>query len=123
MQRSIQLVLALLMATIVSAIPVVADEGLEIDWSRADIGVNVMYGGSFNLTGMVGRPDAGAEMVGGGFALTGGVYGVTIVSQPSSTPIPGVTIIGLWALAAILLIGARLYGGGYTTVRRATSND
>jgi len=123
MERFIQLVLVLLIAIAVSAIPAAADGDLEIDWSRADIGVNVMYGGAFNLTGMVGRPDAGAEMVGGGFALTGGVYGATIVSQPSSTPIPGVTIIGLWALAAMLLIGARLYGGGHTTARRATPND
>ena len=99
-----------LMAALPAVGTVSADGGVEVEWTRSDNGTTIMTNGLLTLAGTVGSADSNGKMEGGGFALTGGVWGTVIPSRPSSTPIPGLTIIGLWVLAAVLLVGMRLYG-------------
>lgn len=47
----------------------------EITWYTIDAGgTSSTSGGSFDLAGTVGQPDAGQEMTGGQFSLTGGFW-------------------------------------------------
>ena len=47
----------------------------EITWYTIDAGgTNNASGGNFTLSGTIGQPDAGAEMTGGQFSLTGGFW-------------------------------------------------
>ena len=49
--------------------------GFEIPWYTVDGGGAMnSTGGAFELSGTIGQPDAGPEMTGGGFALTGGFW-------------------------------------------------
>lgn len=45
-----------------------------IDWYTIDGGGGTSTGGGFELSGTIGQPDAGPEMSGGGFTLTGGFW-------------------------------------------------
>jgi hypothetical protein len=105
-----------LVAALAAVGTVSADGGIEVEWTRSDNGTTIMTNGLLTLAGTAGSADSNGEMEGGGFALTGGVWGATIPTRPSSTPIPGLTIVGLWVLAAVLLVGMRLYGGSRATL-------
>lgn len=55
-----------------------------IDWYTIDAGGDTSVGGSLELTGTVGQPDAGVVMTGGGFSLAGGFWA-------GAAPGPGAT--------------------------------
>ncbi|TWT44089.1 hypothetical protein RAS1_04960 [Phycisphaerae bacterium RAS1] len=47
----------------------------EIDWSTIDSGGGMnSTGGSFEVSGTIGQPDAGSAMTGGSFSLVGGFW-------------------------------------------------
>lgn len=54
-----------------------------IDWFTVDGGGGTSIGGTFELSGTIGQPDAGVEMTGGTFSLTGGYWaGAGVPSNP-----------------------------------------
>ncbi len=54
-----------------------------IDWYTIDGGGGTSAGGTFELSGTIGQPDAGPEMTGGTFSLTGGFWaGAGVPSNP-----------------------------------------
>ncbi|GEM_PF-890172 len=67
-----------LIALACAAAPVFA-QPFAINWYTIDGGGGTSAGGTFNLSGTIGQPDAGAVMSGGSFALQGGFWvgGVT----------------------------------------------
>jgi len=51
-----------------------AQAQLSIPWFTIDGGGGVSSGGSFSLSGTIGQHDAGPQLAGGAFALTGGFW-------------------------------------------------
>ena len=49
-------------------------QSYDLSWFSIDGGGNPSSAGSFDLSGTVGQPDAGASMTGNGFELTGGFW-------------------------------------------------
>lgn len=55
-----------------------------IDWYTIDGGGHMWSsGGAFELGGTIGQPDAGVEMTGGSFTLTGGFWTIPACSCPA----------------------------------------
>ena len=54
-------------------------QSFSMDWYTIDGGGGKSSGGTFELNGTIGQPDAGAVMTGGGFELTGG-FGVAQIN-------------------------------------------
>ena len=48
--------------------------GYDLSWWTIDGGVTFATGGTFNLGGTAGQPDASNELAGGAFRLTGGFW-------------------------------------------------
>jgi hypothetical protein len=57
------------------AVGTASAQSFDLDWDTID-GGGAMWttGGSFELSGTIGQPDAGVVMTGGGFELTGGFW-------------------------------------------------
>jgi hypothetical protein len=60
--------------------------GFDLSWYTIDCGAETSSGGSFQLAGTIGQPDAGAAMTGGNFALVGGF--APGVGEPTAIPCP-----------------------------------
>ena len=54
-------------------------QSFSMDWYTIDGGGGKSSGGTFELNGTIGQPDAGAVMTGGGFELTGG-FGIAQIN-------------------------------------------
>ena len=54
-------------------------QSFSLDWYTIDGGGGKSSGGTFELNGTIGQPDAGAVMTGGGFELTGG-FGIAQIN-------------------------------------------
>ena len=82
MLRKLSITLALL------AIPVVLLAAPTIDWFTVDGGGATSAGGSLQVSGTIGQPDAtsASAMTGGTLTLTGGFWGVTLPSCTSFAP-------------------------------------
>ncbi|USN98702.1 MAG: hypothetical protein H6810_11130 [Phycisphaeraceae bacterium] len=61
-------------ATIMSLAVAASAQPYEIPWYTIDGGGGTSAGGTFQLAGTIGQPDAGPTMTGGGFSLTGGFW-------------------------------------------------
>ena len=63
------------LAALVAGTALAGGVGLEIPWYTIDGGgVMNSTGGTFELSGTIGQPDAGQIMSGGGFTLSGGFW-------------------------------------------------
>jgi len=85
-QRSIAKILPIL--GIAGSISLAGPAGgpFEISWSTIDGGgTSSTTGGSFDLAGTIGQPDAGVTMSGGNFSLTGGFW-AGVNNAPSCAP-------------------------------------
>ncbi len=51
-----------------------AGQGFEIPWHTIDGGGAVVVGGTYELIGTIGQPDASTPLVGGGWSLVGGFW-------------------------------------------------
>jgi len=49
--------------------------GYTLDWWTVDSGGGTISGDGYTLVGTAGQPDAAAALVGGGYLLSGGVWG------------------------------------------------
>ena len=68
----VTILLALLVVVGVALAAVTA--GYNLDWWTSDGGGGTSSGGSYNLSGTIGQPDAGV-MTGGSYRLEGGFWG------------------------------------------------
>ena len=57
-----------------------------IDWYKIAGGGGVSTGGTYQVTGTIGQPDAGGAMSGGQYAVTGGFWSLINVVQVPGVP-------------------------------------
>jgi hypothetical protein len=69
------------LAVAVSVADGLAGGGYDLSWNTIDGGGGKSTGGTFELEGTIGQPDAGGPLTGGTFSLTGGFW-------PGAAPIP-----------------------------------
>jgi len=60
--------------------------GFDLSWNTIDCGAGISTGGSFQLAGTIGQPDAGAAMTGGSFSIIGGF--APGIGEPTAIPCP-----------------------------------
>jgi hypothetical protein len=78
--KKILLVLGLLIPTISFA------QSYTIDWYKIAGGGGISTGGTYQVTGTIGQPDASGAMTGGSFSLTGGFWSLISVVQTAGLP-------------------------------------
>ena len=94
-------ILLCLCTTLAASVAVVP--GYDVSWSTIDGGTAVIAGGSFQLTGTVGQPEAGGIMAGGAFGVTGGFWSSgddTTCPQDISGSDGAIDVVDLLALLA-----------------------
>jgi hypothetical protein len=57
-----------------------------IDWYKIAGGGGTSTGGTYQVSGTIGQPDAGANMSGGNYSLTGGFWSLISVVQTAGLP-------------------------------------
>jgi hypothetical protein len=57
-----------------------------IDWYKIAGGGGTSTGATYQVTGTIGQPDAGATMSGGNYSLTGGFWSLISVVQTAGAP-------------------------------------
>ncbi len=57
-----------------------------IDWYKVSGGGGTSTGGTYQVTGTIGQPDAGSAMSGGAYSLTGGFWSLIAVVQTAGLP-------------------------------------
>lgn len=85
-QFSIGLFGAIILVVLVALAPVaLAQSGgpYELTWTAIGTGGGTLTGGAYSLVSTIGQPEAGPGASGGGYSLTGGVWG-----GPSAAPPP-----------------------------------
>jgi len=78
--KKLLLVLGLLIPTISIA------QTYTIDWYKIAGGGGASTGGTYQVTGTIGQPDAGGAMTGGNYSLTGGFWSLIAVAQTLGAP-------------------------------------
>jgi len=76
-----------------------------IDWYKVAGGGGTSTGGTYQVSGTIGQPDAGAAMSGGSYSLTGGFWSLIGVVPTPGAPTLTITHLGnsvtlSWPLAA-----------------------
>lgn len=75
----------------------------EIVWYTIDAGgTSSTFGGVFDLAGTIGQPDAGTEMTGGSFTLTGGFWAGVNSSPPCPPDLTGDGALNFFDISAFL---------------------
>lgn len=57
-----------------------------VDWYKVAGGGGTSTGGTYQVTGTIGQPDASGAMTGGNYALTGGFWSIISVVQSAGVP-------------------------------------
>jgi len=65
-----------------------------IDWYKIAGGGGTSAGGTYQVSGTLGQPDAGSTMTGGSYSLTGGFWSLISVVQTAGLPNLAVTHAG-----------------------------
>jgi hypothetical protein len=94
-----------------------------IDWYKVAGGGGTSTGGTYQVSGTIGQPDAGGPMSGGSYAVTGGFWSLINVVQTPGVPNLFITPNGansvklLWANTGTytLLQATSLANGNWTT--------
>lgn len=61
-------------------------QSYSIDWYKVAGGGGSSTGGTYQVTGTIGQPDAGGPMTGGSYSLTGGFWSLISVVQAAGLP-------------------------------------
>jgi hypothetical protein len=61
-------------------------QSYSIDWYKVAGGGGTSTGGTYQVSGTIGQPDAGAPMTGGSYSLTGGFWALISVVQTAGLP-------------------------------------
>jgi hypothetical protein len=89
---------ALMLAGIVTGVQA---QSYGIDWYKVAGGGGTSTGGTYQVTGTIGQPDAGGPMTGGSYSLTGGFWALYAVQTPGA-PILTITHSGNSAIVSWL---------------------
>jgi hypothetical protein len=92
-----------------------------IDWYKVAGGGGTSSGGTYQVSGTIGQPDAGGPMTGGSYSLTGGFWSLIAVVQTPGLPNLTIThsgnsVIVSWPNTGsyMLLQNSNLVGGSWT---------
>src|ERR1039458_1945409 len=72
-------------------------QSYSIDWYKIAGGGGTSTGGTYQVSGTIGQPDAGGAMTGGSYSLTGGFWSLYAVQTPGA-PLLTITYIGNQAI-------------------------
>ncbi len=76
-------------------IPVISfAQQYSIDWYKVSGGGGTSTGGTYQVSGTIGQPDAGVAMTGGSYSLTGGFWALISVVQTPGVPNLIITFVG-----------------------------
>ena len=75
-----------LMALAFTALTARAQTNYTIDWYTIDGGGGTSTGGTYQVSGTIGQPDASGTMTGGNYSLTGGFWSLIAAVQTSGAP-------------------------------------
>ncbi len=76
---------------LLAAFCIQASAQYSIDWSTIDGGGGTSTGGTYQVVGTIGQPDAGT-MSGGNYTLQGGFWGVIAAVQTPGAPLLSITL-------------------------------
>ena len=62
-----------------------------VDWYKVAGGGGASTGGTYQVSGTIGQPDAGATMSGGNYSVDGGFWGIIAVVQMPGAPLLTIT--------------------------------
>ncbi len=65
-----------------------------IDWYKIAGGGGTSTGGTYQVSGTIGQPDASSAMTGGNYSLTGGFWSLIAVMQTAGLPNLTLTFVG-----------------------------
>jgi len=86
--KPVLLCLALILCQSASA------QSYSIDWYKIAGGGGTSTGGTYQVSGTIGQPDAGMAMSGNNYSLTGGFWGLISVVQTAGLPNLAITFVG-----------------------------
>lgn len=66
--------------------PRASGQSFTVDWYKIAGGGGTSTGGTYQVSGTIGQPDASGAMTGGSYSLTGGFWGVVSVVQTAGVP-------------------------------------
>ncbi|MCI0364161.1 MAG: hypothetical protein L0Y44_10625 [Phycisphaerales bacterium] len=77
--------------------------GFDLSWHTIDCGgATFSVGGSFELGGTIGQPDAGVPLIGGTFSLTGGFWPGAVSGDTCPADINGDLVVNVNDLLAVI---------------------
>src|ERR1019366_2932110 len=62
-------------------------QSYNIDWYKVSGGGGTSTGGTYQVSGTIGQPDASGAMTGGNYSLTGGFWSLISVVQTAGAPL------------------------------------
>src|SRR5271157_1484908 len=74
-------------------------QSYSIDWYKVSGGGGTSTGGTYQVSGTIGQPDAGGAMTGGDYSLTGGFWALYAVQTPGA-PLLTITYVGNQAIVS-----------------------
>src|SRR5580658_1993955 len=80
------LLLALLVAGLLSALSSAQAQNYAINWYKVAGGGGTSTGSTYTVSGTIGQPDASGTMSGGNYSLTGGFWSMISVIQTPGAP-------------------------------------
>ena len=106
-------------------------QGYSIDWFKVSGGGGTSTGGVYSASGTIGQPDAGANMSGGSFSVSGGFWSLISIAQTYGSPTMTVTHSGnnisiVWPSASsgfVLQQNSNLATTNWTTSGFTISDD
>ena len=71
--------------------PVLHAQSYSVDWYKIAGGGGTSTGGTYQVSGTIGQPDASGAMTGGSYSLTGGFWSLINVVQTTGAPTLSIT--------------------------------
>jgi hypothetical protein len=75
-------------------------QNYSIDWYKVAGGGGISTGGTYQVSGTVGQPDAGGPMTGGNYSMTGGFWALISAVQTPGAPTLTITYSGNQAIVS-----------------------
>jgi hypothetical protein len=75
-------------------------QSYSIDWYKIAGGGGTSTGGTYQVSGTIGQPDASGAMTGGSYSLTGGFWSLISVVQTPGAPLLTITYSGNQAIVS-----------------------
>jgi hypothetical protein len=85
---------ALLIIPLLLAVAAIHAQQFSVDWYKIAGGGGTSTGGTYQVSGNIGQPDASGAMTGGSFSVTGGFWSLISVVQTAGVPNLVITHVG-----------------------------